>query len=152
MVLQVELVSPERIVFSGEAQMVIARTVGGGDIAFLDGHTPFVGALDIATATIRTVEGDQRVALHGGFVEVSSEPIRAADAADVAGREEQTPGARTRVTILSDVAELSADIDVERARQAKERAEKQLEREHDAEAEAALRRAHARLLASGHRV
>ena len=40
MALQVELVSPERILYSGEADMVIARTVGGGDIAFLpaQGH------------------------------------------------------------------------------------------------------------------
>ena len=150
MVLQVELVSPERVVFSGEAQMVVARTVGGGDIAFMDGHTPVLGALDIALATIRTAEGDQQVALHGGFVEVAHEPLGVADAA--ATREEQAPRSSTRVTILSDVAELSTDIDVERARPAKERAEKQLEREHDAEAEGALRRAHARLLASGHPV
>ena len=47
MTLQVELVSPERILWTGEADMVIARTVGGGDIAFLSGHAPFVGALDI---------------------------------------------------------------------------------------------------------
>ena len=38
MPLQVELVSPERLLYSGEADQVIARTVGGGDIAFLAGH------------------------------------------------------------------------------------------------------------------
>lgn len=159
MALQVELVSPERIVYSGEAQMVIARTVGGGDIAFLRGHAPFVGALDIATATIRTADGDERVALHGGFIEVSS--VTAASAggsaalggspvADggTAGDDQSTPS-RTRVTILSDVAELSSDIDVERAHRAKERAEQRLLDEHDAEAEAALRRSHVRLLATG---
>ena len=43
--MQVELVSPERILFSGEADMVICRTVDGGDIAFLAGHAPFLGAL-----------------------------------------------------------------------------------------------------------
>ena len=53
MTLHVDLVSPERILYSGEADLVIARTVGGGDIAFLGGHAPFVGALDIATVTIR---------------------------------------------------------------------------------------------------
>ena len=41
MTLQVELVSPEGILFEGEADMVIARTVGGGDIAFLTGHVPY---------------------------------------------------------------------------------------------------------------
>ena len=54
MPMQVDLVSPERILYEGEADMVLARTVGGGDIAFLPGHSPFVGALDIAPVTIRT--------------------------------------------------------------------------------------------------
>ncbi|HYZ97818.1 MAG TPA: ATP synthase F1 subunit epsilon [Acidimicrobiales bacterium] len=127
MTLQVELVSPERILYSGEADMIIARTVSGGDIAFLTGHTPFVGALDIATLTIRSDQGDEVVAVHGGFVEVSND----------------------RVTILSDVAELRSQIDVERARRAKEEAEAHLHREHDAEVEAAARRAHVRLVAAG---
>ncbi len=47
--LQVQLVSPEQILFEGEAEMVVGRTVGGGEIAFLPGHAPFLGALDIAT-------------------------------------------------------------------------------------------------------
>ena len=51
--MQVELVSPERILWSGEAEMVITRTLGGGDIAFLPGHAPFVGALGIGVMTIR---------------------------------------------------------------------------------------------------
>jgi F-type H+-transporting ATPase subunit epsilon len=69
--MQVELVSPERIVYSGQADMVIARTVGGGDIAFLPGHAPFVGALAEGTVTIRSSEGDQTVPVDEGFVEVS---------------------------------------------------------------------------------
>ncbi len=127
MTLQVELVSPERILYSGEADMVIARTVGGGELAFLTGHAPFVGALDIATVTIRSSEGDEVVAVHGGFVEVSS----------------------NTVTILSDVAELGSQIDVERARQAKDSAEERMRHDHDAEAEGSARRAHVRLAAAG---
>ena len=46
MALEVQLVSPERILYTGEATMVVCRTVGGGDIAFLTGHTSFIGALD----------------------------------------------------------------------------------------------------------
>ena len=125
MTLQVELVSPERILYSGRADMVIARTVGGGEIAFLTGHAPFVGALDIATVTIRSAEGDELVAVHGGFVEVSNDTV----------------------TILSDVAELSSQIDVERARLAQEKAEERARGGHDTEAEAAARRAHVRLAA-----
>lgn len=127
MALQVELVSPERILYSGEAEMVIARTVGGGDIAFLPGHAPFVGALEIATVTIRSGGADELVAVHGGFVEVSNDTV----------------------TILSDVAELSSQIDVERARSAKDKAEQRLQADHDAEAEGAARRAHVRLAAAG---
>jgi F-type H+-transporting ATPase subunit epsilon len=125
--MQVELVSPERILYSGEADMVIARTIGGGEIAFLTGHAPFVGALDIATVTIRSSGGDETVAVHGGFVEVSNDTV----------------------TILSDVAELASQIDVERARTARDRAEQQVQHEHDAEAEASARRAHVRLAAVG---
>jgi F-type H+-transporting ATPase subunit epsilon len=127
MPMQVDLVSPERILYEGEADMVIARTVGGGDIAFLPGHSPFVGALDIAPVTIRTSSGDEIAAVHGGFVEVSGD----------------------KVTILSDVAELSGQIDVERARQSMAEAEAKLEREHDAECEAQVRRAHVRIVAAG---
>ncbi len=108
--------------------MVIARTLGGGDIAFLTGHAPFVGALDIGKVTIRPADGpDELVAVHGGFVEVSND----------------------RVTILSDVAEVASQIDINRARAAAERAEAALRTETDAETEAALRRANVRLAVAG---
>jgi F-type H+-transporting ATPase subunit epsilon len=127
MTLHVELVSPERILWTGAAEMVAARTIGGGEIAFLTGHAPFVGALDIGRVLIRPEEGatDLSVAVHGGFVEVSND----------------------RVTILSDVAELKEQVDVPRAKAAKERAEAELRAEGaDPDAEAALRRADLRLL------
>jgi F-type H+-transporting ATPase subunit epsilon len=128
MTLHVEVVSPERILWTGEAEMIIARTLGGGDIAFLTGHAPFVGALDVGQVTIRPEQGsDELVAVHGGFVEVSGD----------------------RVTILSDVAELASQIDVERARAAAERAETALRGEHDVEAASALRRAQVRLQVAG---
>ena len=128
MTLHVEVVSPERILWQGDADMVIARTLGGGEIAFLTGHAPFVGALDIGRVVIRAAQGaDEVVAVHGGFVEVSKD----------------------RVTILSDVAELASQVDVERARRAAERATAATRAEDDAEAEAALRRAHLRLAVAG---
>ncbi len=100
MTLQVELVSPERILYSGEADMVIARTAGG-DIAFLTGHAPFVGALGSGMVVVRQSDGTSVIAaVHGGFVEIKD----------------------NRVTILSDVAELASQIDVSRAREALSRA------------------------------
>jgi len=123
--MEVQLVSPERILYSGEASFVLVRTLGGGDIAFLEGHAPFIGALAIHPAVIRQeAGGDVVVAVHGGFVEVS----------------------QSRVTILSDVAELPEQIDVERARTAKARAEEALRADaDDAGAKAALQRAETRL-------
>ena len=124
MALQVELVSPESILFSGEAEMVICRTIGGGEVAFLTDHAPFLGALDIGTVRIKLTSGAwETAAVHGGFVEVRA----------------------NRVIILSDVAELSSQIDAARARAAKERAEEALRHNHDAGCESALRRAHVRL-------
>ncbi len=130
MPLDVELVSPERIAYSGEAKMVICRTTTG-DIAFLPGHVPFIGVL--ATHPVRVLledGGEQVIAVHQGFVEVS--PPEA--------------DGTTRVTILSDVAELADTIDVDRARAAKERAEEALRADaEDPEARAALVRAEVRL-------
>ena len=152
MTLQVELVSPERILYSGQADMVIARTVGGGEIAFLTGHAPFVGALDIATVTIRSEsEGDKAVAVHGGFVEVSSSGGSGAGADGAAAGSGSGDSAvpETTVTILSDVAELSDQIDVDRARRAREQAEERLQRDDEGEAQAALQRAQVRLAVAG---
>ena len=71
MAFEAQLVSPERVLYSGEATQVICRTPGGGEIAFLTGHAPFLGALDIWAVKITTVdEGEQWFAVHGGFVEV----------------------------------------------------------------------------------
>ena len=57
--MQVELVSPEKVIFSGEATQVITRTAGGGEIAFLPGHAPFLGEL---------VESHTRITLADGSV------------------------------------------------------------------------------------
>jgi F-type H+-transporting ATPase subunit epsilon len=124
----VEVVSPEQVLFSGEATMVITRTLGGGEIAFQAGHAPFLAALIENHTRVFLVDGTvEDIAVHGGFVEVSN----------------------NKVSILSDVAELGSRIDVDRAQAAKARAESRLQHEHDAEAVCALARAHARLRAAG---
>ncbi len=128
MAMHVELVSPERILYSGDAEMVICRTIDGGDVAFLADHAPFLGALAISPVTVRTTEGDDVLAaVHGGFVHVRD----------------------NEVIILSDVAELADDIDTERARRARDEAESRGEEQSEEEAEAALRRAHVRLEVGG---
>ena len=128
MALQVELVSPERVLLSGEASMVQARTVGGGEIAFLPGHAPFLAALQTDTVTVQMSDGTRHLAaVHGGFISVNGD----------------------RVKILSDLAELADQIDRDRAERARERAEADARQNGDAEAQADLQRAHARLKAVG---
>lgn len=124
MPIEVELVSPERIVYSGEAKEIIVRTTNG-EIGFQPGHVPFVGVLAVAEARIHLTDGSmKRLAVHRGFVEIADD----------------------HCTILSDTAEFAEDIDVGRAQAAKQRAEQTLAgNDEDAEAEAALRRAEVRL-------
>ena len=124
MPLEVQVVSPERVLYEGEADMVVCRPADG-DIAFLPGHAPFIGALGIASVRVLLQQhGEQAAAVHGGFVEVSND----------------------HVIVLSDVAELPEQIDVPRAQDAKARAEAALRAdEHDEEAKAALARAETRL-------
>ena len=123
--MQVEVVSPERITYSGEADMVMVRTVGGGDIAFQPGHVPFIGVLQISQAKIINDADGDTFAVHSGFVQ----------------------SANNKVTILSDVSEAKADIDVARAEAAKAKAEAALGAdEADEAAAAALRRANTRIM------
>ena len=127
MTMEVELVSPERILFSGQAEMVVARTTDG-ELAFLTGHTLLLGSLVESIVRIKLADGhEEQAAVHGGFVEVSGD----------------------RVTILSDVAEMASEIDLARAYELREWAEARLRENHDAEAEAALRRAHVRIELAG---
>ncbi|HJL82526.1 MAG TPA: ATP synthase F1 subunit epsilon [Acidimicrobiales bacterium] len=125
MTFQVELVSPEGIAYSGEAEMVIARTVGGGEIAFQPGHVPFIGVLAVWSVDVVHPDGGRdTLAVHRGFVQVAG----------------------TKVTILSDMSEASGEIDVDRARAAREVAEAALAADKDdAAAAEALARADVRL-------
>ena len=123
--LQVELVAVEKMIWSGEATRVIARTTEG-ELGVLPGHAPLLGELAPGgVVTIRTESGDDLVvAAHGGFLSVTERGV----------------------SILAETAEVSTDIDVERAREALRRAEQAGD---DPEALAAARRAQSRLRAAG---
>jgi F-type H+-transporting ATPase subunit epsilon len=130
----VEVVSPEKVLYSGEADMVITRTAGGGEIAFQAGHAAFLGVLvENHTRVFQTDGKVQDIAVHRGFVEVSGNP--------------------TKVSLLSDTAELADDIDVARAKGALERHQQTLRSETVdaaiADAVAGKARAQARLTATG---
>jgi F-type H+-transporting ATPase subunit epsilon len=128
MALTVELVSPERTLWEGEASMVVARTLGGGDIAFLPGHVPFLGALDVHPVVVYlTDESEQSIAVHGGFVSVAED----------------------KVTVLSDDAELGQEIDVVATQAALEADRAKLEADDDLAATIEVKKNEARLRAAG---
>ena len=125
---EVQLVSPEQILFEGEAEMVVCRALDG-DIAFLKDHVPYLGVLDDdAVRVLQPGDAETAAAVHGGFVQMNGD----------------------KLVVLSDLAELKADIDVPRAEAAKQAAEARLASDpDDGEAQAALARAETRLKVAG---
>lgn len=98
MVMQVEFVSPEDTLYSNQAIQVIARTRGGGEIAFLTGHEPFIGSLVPCEVKVTEETGEtKRFAVRGGFVSVAGTM------------------SNTTVTVLSDAAVPAEDINVAEA-------------------------------------
>lgn len=120
--LSVEIVSPERQVWAGEGDMVIAKTVEG-EIGIQPGHVPVL-ALLAQGSVVRVLggreTGEVRAAAHGGFISVAE---------------------GSRVSILAETAELAEDINVERARKALTGAESSGESEAAARARSRLRAA-----------
>jgi F-type H+-transporting ATPase subunit epsilon len=73
--LTVEVVSPEKRVWSGEAKMISARTLEG-DIGVLPGHAPLLGVLVDGQVSIKVTDGTtQDFNIHGGFISVSNNRV-----------------------------------------------------------------------------
>ena len=123
--LDVELVSVDKKVWTGEATFVRARTVDG-EIGILPGHWDHLSVL-VTGGVVDIREGEKSIlaAVHGRFLLVHDNTVR----------------------ILAETAELGQDIDVERARAALQRASEASD--DDSEAADAVRRAEARLAAAG---
>jgi F-type H+-transporting ATPase subunit epsilon len=125
--MRVDLVAPDRPVWSGTAEAVYARTTDG-ELGVLAGHVPLLG--ELAPGPVRILrEGDDELAaaVHGGFLSVTAE----------------------RVSILAERVELAEEIDVARARRDVERAH---ESGADEDTIARARRAEARLQVVGETV
>lgn len=98
--LHVELVAADRKIWSGEARMVIARTLDG-EIGILPGHIPVLGVLESGPVRIDTTGGEAiMAAVHGGFLSVADNVV----------------------SILAEVAELADEIDITRAQAALDQA------------------------------
>lgn len=98
-----EIVTPERKVYAEQVNMIVVKGVAG-DLGILPHHIPLVTPLKIAPVHIKQGSTDLYIAVSGGFMEVGKD----------------------KVIILAESAELPGDIDLERARTAKARAEGRL--------------------------
>jgi F-type H+-transporting ATPase subunit epsilon len=94
--LHVELVAPENVLYEGEADMVVCRTTDG-EIAFLPGHAPFLGALGVGEVRVILPEsggtagrGEEAFSVDGGFVEVHEDKVTVLS--DAARLEEESAG------------------------------------------------------------
>jgi F-type H+-transporting ATPase subunit epsilon len=130
--LRLEVVTADRVVYSGEVDAVVAPGVDG-QLGILPHHTPLLTLLQTGQLKARVGEEEELVAVSGGFMEVLGD----------------------QVTVFADAAERAEEIDLARAEEARRRAEASMERKVDtlqfAKAEAALRRSLARIKAAQHR-
>ncbi|MGA7562267.1 MAG: F0F1 ATP synthase subunit epsilon [Desulfobaccales bacterium] len=101
--LRLEVVTPDHLVLATDADVVVCPGVEG-QFGVLVGHIPFLSALVIGEMYYRLGGATEHLCISGGFAEVTGE----------------------KVTIIAEAAERSCDIDLERARRAKERAERRL--------------------------
>ena len=126
-----ELVTPERLVLSEEVDEVVAPGYEG-EFGVLPGHTQFLVILNIGVLWYRKGSAIKKLALGGGFAEVTHD----------------------RVVVMADTAERADEIDLGRAKRARDRAEARLKEltmddETLAKAQAALKRALVRMAAGG---
>ncbi|WP_425058642.1 ATP synthase epsilon chain [Sporomusa carbonis] len=101
--IRLDIVTPDRVVYSEDVNMVIARATDG-DLGILPGHAPLIAGLEIWPLRVLKDDGEQLLSLCGGFIEVRPQ----------------------KITVLASCAELPEEIDVTRAEAAKERAESRL--------------------------
>jgi len=99
--LRLRIVTPTKPVFDDDVDMVIMHTVDG-QIGVLQGHQPVTTVMGYGALRVYNDEKVEYFAVFGGFAEIN----------------------REGATILADIAECPDEIDAERARRAKERAER----------------------------
>jgi F-type H+-transporting ATPase subunit epsilon len=124
--IKLDIVTPERTIFSDEVDMVIAPGIDGV-LGILPRHAPLLTALTIGELVIKKEGENTHMAIGGGFMEVRPD----------------------QVIVLADAAERAEEIDIARAEAARRRAEESLRQKQSrmefAQAEAALRRSLIRL-------
>jgi F-type H+-transporting ATPase subunit epsilon len=124
--MQVELVAADRLAWSGEATMVVARTTEG-DVGILPNHAPMLSLMVDGIVDVTTADGETWIAaVDAGFLSVAA----------------------NRISILAEHAEMSHEIDREKARADLDRAKGAGENDDDAAEAAARAWAEARIRAA----
>ncbi len=100
---KLKIISPDRIFYEGDVEMVELATTEG-EIGVYADHIPLTAVIEPCVMNIHEVAGVKKAALHSGFIEILPE----------------------QVSILAEVAEWPAEIDVNRANEARIRAERRL--------------------------
>lgn len=114
--IKLEIVSPDRVVYAADIDMLIARSTGG-EIGILPKHIPLVAGLEPHAMKIHVDAKEQLIAVAGGFMEVTPD----------------------KITVLATAAEEPIDIDINRAQRAYERAQERLQRlREDPDAQASI--------------
>ena len=125
--IRLEVVTPQKEVVNEETQIIVAPGELG-QFGALIGHTPFMTSLKLGTVRYTDAQGAEHfVFVSGGFAETLPD----------------------KVTVLAESAERRRDIDLDRAREAQERAEKRLQAKAE---EVDFQRARAALQRAVHRV
>ena len=124
---QVEIITPERIFYTGEASMIEFTSVEG-EMGVYKNHIPLTTVLAPGIVTITEDGGQKKAAVHAGFAEILGD----------------------KVTLLAEIAEWPDEIDFDRAESARERAKARIENKQDSgidmiRAELALRKALVRI-------
>lgn len=129
-VFEIEIITPDRVFYTGEADF-LELTTADGDVGIYKDHIPLTTVLAPGIVTIHLGDEEKLAAVHAGFAEILGD----------------------KVTLLAELAEWPDEIDVERAEEAKRRAEERLA-DHSANidvmrAEYALRKALIRIDVAG---
>ena len=114
--IKLEIVSPDRVVYSDDIAMLIVRSTGG-ELGILPHHAPLVTGLLPHAMHVKFPDREELIAVSGGFMEVQPE----------------------KITVLASAAEEPIDIDINRAQRAYERAQERLQRlREDPDAQASI--------------
>lgn len=123
---KVEIVTPEKLVFSGEAESLVVPA-DRGYLGVLAGHAPLLAALQAGEILMRREGGETRFATSGGFMEVT--PLRTSlltESAEEVGAIDAARAEKSRQRALDRIASAEKGVDKARARAALERAQNRL--------------------------